>query len=238
MAENRSIFQFKKFQLSHGNPGLKISTEACLFGAIASDYANGTILDIGTGCGLLACMLAQKAEHSKIKAIEIHPDVAILAKENIQNSPFSNQINVINIDLKELQHNTLFDFIICNPPFFSNHLASQNESKQIAIHDDLLSTEQLADAIKNHLKETGKAMVLYPPLIMHHFDFCLKNKNLYINHIINIHPKLNSPILRQIALISSSQTEKTMEKWEIKNEQNEYSEKFKTVLQPYYLIFP
>jgi tRNA1Val (adenine37-N6)-methyltransferase len=238
MAENRSVFAFKEFQLAHGNPGLKISTEACLFGAIASNYASGHVLDIGTGCGLLACMIAQKTPESSIKAIEIHKQVAELAKKNVLNSPYSDQIEIISCDLKVYNPQQTFDFIVCNPPFFSKHLASQNESKQIAIHDDLLSPEQLVKSIKCLLHPAGKAMVLYPTLNMNLLEEYLFKNQLYINYLFHIYSKPNTTILREIAIISPIKMTKEIEEIEVKNEENEYSEKFKKLLQPYYLIFP
>ena len=74
MGGSRSVFTFKQFSLAHGNPGLKISTEACILGAWAHSFAHGKILDIGTGCGLLACMLAQSNPNANIDAIEIHQE--------------------------------------------------------------------------------------------------------------------------------------------------------------------
>ena len=120
MGGNRSVFTFKQFSLAHGNPGLKISTEACILGAWAHKFAKGKILDIGTGCGLMACMLAQGNPEVSIDVIEIHQQVATLALENIKNSPFKNQIQVMNGDIRSLTTNNRYDFIISNPPFFSS----------------------------------------------------------------------------------------------------------------------
>jgi tRNA1Val (adenine37-N6)-methyltransferase len=238
MAENRSIFTFKQFQIAHGDPGLKVNTESCLLGAIAGDYAQGKILDIGTGSGVLACMIAQKAKKSKIVAIEIHPEVAQLAKENFKQSRFSDQIELISIDLHEYNEQTDFDFIVCNPPFFSNHLPNSNISKQIAIHDEHLSPEALAKSLKNLLNKNGKAMVLYPPLNMQIFEQFLNQNKLFIQHEINVYSKPQTPILRKIAVISHKLVEKSLEEIAIKNENNAYSDSFKKLLQPYYLIFP
>lgn len=237
MAENRSIFSFKKFQLAHGDPGLKISTEACLLGAIASNFAKGEILDIGTGSGLLSCMIAQKCPDSNITAIEINTEVAQLAKENFNNFPLSKKLCVVTIDIKDFQPKALFDFIVCNPPFFSNHLANQNKSKHIAIHSDLLAPNDLAHSIQQLLHINGQAMVLYPELNMQIFEKSLNEKQLYINQIIEIQPRPNLPVLRQIALISRAKTDKMITKMMIKNSSNEYSDEFKNLLQPYYLIF-
>jgi tRNA1Val (adenine37-N6)-methyltransferase len=147
-------------------------------------------------------------------------------------------MELIHCDLQNYHPDQAFDFVICNPPFFSNHLASQNNSKQIAIHDDLLSPEQLAKSIKLLLKTSGKAMVLYPVYNMSQFEAFCNHNQLFINHLIHVYSKPNTPILRQIALISNENLPQSTEKIEVKNEQNVYSDKFKKLLQPYYLIFP
>lgn len=237
MGGSRSVFTFKQFSLAHGDPGLKISTEACLLGAWAHKFANGKILDIGTGCGLMACMLAQSNHDVSIDAIEIHPEVAILALENIQNSPFKNQIQVINSDIRSLTTNNRYDFIISNPPFFSNHLPATLEDKQIAIHDDELNFLDLIASIKKLLKPGGKFAVIYPKEVMDKFEKELGKNGLFVHQYLHIFSTPKSKLLRVICLGSTNKEELAIDNLYIKDEKNEYSEAFKLLLYPYYLIF-
>ena len=237
MGGNRSVFTFKQFSLAHGNPGLKISTEACLLGAWAHPFAQGKILDIGTGCGLLACMLAQSNPDANIDAIEIHQDVATIALENVKNSPFKNQIQVINSDIRSLSTNNRYDFIISNPPFFSNHLPTPLEDKQIAIHDDELNFVDLVGSIKNLLKPGGKFAVIYPKEAMEKFEKELEKNDLFVYQYLHVFPTPKSKLLRVICLGSTNKEELAIENLYIKDEKNEYSEAFKLLLYPYYLIF-
>jgi tRNA1Val (adenine37-N6)-methyltransferase len=172
MAESRSIFQFKNFQLAHGNPGLKITTEACLFGAWAQQFASGKVLDIGTGCGLLACMIAQENPNYTLTGLEIQADLAVLARENVVNLPYS--IEIITESIQRFADH--FDFIISNPPFFIYHLANPNASKQIAMHTDHLSPAELAEGISKNLNPDGQFAVLYPPFGMKQFEFEAKKQ--------------------------------------------------------------
>jgi tRNA1Val (adenine37-N6)-methyltransferase len=237
MGGNRSVFTFKEFSLAHGNPGLKISTEACILGAWAHKFAKGKILDIGTGCGLMACMLAQGNHEVSIDAIEIHPEVAILALENIQNSPFKNQIQVMNGDIRSLSTEDRYDFIICNPPFFTNHLPATLEDKQLAIHDDELNFADLIIAIKNLLKPGGKFAVIYPKEVMDKFEKEMGENGLFVHQFLYIFPNPKSKLLRVICLGSTNKEELAIENLYIKDEKNEYTEAFKLLLNPYYLIF-
>ena len=237
MGGNRSVFTFKEFSLAHGNPGLKISTEACILGAWAHKFAKGKILDIGTGCGLMACMLAQGNHEVSIDAIEIHPEVAILALENIQNSPFKNQIQVMNGDIRSLSTEDRYDFIICNPPFFTNHLPATLEDKQLAIHDDELNFADLIIAIKNLLKPVGKFAVIYPKEVMDKFEKEMGENGLFVHQFLYIFPNPKSKLLRVICLGSTNKEKIAIENLYIKDEKNEYTEAFKLLLNPYYLIF-
>jgi tRNA1Val (adenine37-N6)-methyltransferase len=169
MAENRSIFEFKQFSLSHGNPGLKISTEACLFGAWASLKAHGNCLDIGTGCGLLASMLAQANPSCNVKALEIHPGVANVAAKNFNNSPFKERLQAIEANVLTFNSVEKFDFICTNPPFFTNHLAASDEAKHMAIHADHLSPADLAASLDRLLSKEGEFAVLYPADVLAQF---------------------------------------------------------------------
>ena len=237
MGGSRSVFTFKQFSLAHGNPGLKISTEACLLGAWAHSFAHGKILDIGTGCGLMACMLAQSNPDVHIDAIEIHPEVAILAVENVQNSPFKNQIQVMNADIRSISTEDRYDFIICNPPFFSNHLPATIQDKQIAIHDDELNFVDLISSIKKLLKPGGKFAVIYPKEVMDKFENEMGKNGLYVHQFLSIFPNPNLKLLRMICLGSTNKQEIAIENLYIKDEKNEYTEAFKLLLNPYYLIF-
>jgi tRNA1Val (adenine37-N6)-methyltransferase len=237
MGGSRSVFTFKQFSLAHGNPGLKISTEACILGAWAHSFAHGKILDIGTGCGLIPCMLAQSNPDVNIDAIEIHQEVATLALDNIKNSPFKNQIQVINSDIRALSTNNSYDFIISNPPFFSNHLPATLQDKQIAIHDDELNFVDLIASIKKLLKPGGKFAVIYPKEVMDKFENEMDKNGFFVHQLLHVFPTPHSKLLRVICLGSTEKQDKALEKFYIKDENNEYTEAFKLLLNPYYLIF-
>ena len=238
MAENRSLFEFKQFSLFHGNPGLKISTEACLFGAWASLKARGNCLDIGTGCGLLASILAQANPTCSVNALEIHPEVAKLASENFQSGPFQNRLKVIQTDVSEYNPDEKFDFICSNPPFFMNHLAASDEAKHMAIHADHLSPADLAKAIDKLLQETGEFAVLYPADVLVLFEQSLNANGLFIHEKVTIHSNPSSPVLRIMASGSREKSSAKEGRINIKTDQGEYSPEFIELLRPYYIIFP
>jgi len=238
MAENRSTFEFKQFSLHHGNPGLKISTEACLFGAWTSLQARGSCLDIGTGCGLLASMMAQANTECRVKALEIHPKVALIASENFEQSPFKEQLQVIQTDVSNFHTDEKFNFICSNPPFFTNHLPATDPARHMAIHADHLSPADLANSIDRLLAEEGEFAVLYPGDVLALFEKSLENIGLYINEKVNVLSKPDSPVLRVMARGSRKERLNEERSLPIKNEQGDYSPEFIELLRPYYIIFP
>ncbi len=238
MAENRSNFKFKQFSLSHGNPGLKISTEACLFGAWASQKAQGNCLDIGTGCGLLASMLAQANTECSVKALEIHPEVALVASENFEQSPFKERLQAIEANILSFDSEVKFDYICSNPPFFTNHLAASDEAKHMAIHADHLSPTDLAIAIDRLLKKEGEFSVLYPADVLAQFEQSLNARGLFVHEKVSIHSNPSSPVLRVMACGSRKEKQTKERSLPIKTEQGDYSPEFIDLLRPYYIIFP
>ena len=238
MAENRSLFEFKQFSLYHGDPGLKISTEACLFGAWASLQARGLCLDIGTGCGLLASIMAQANSNCSVKALEIHPEVALIASKNFEQSPFKERLQVIQSDISAYHSEVKFDFICSNPPFFTNHLAASDQAKHMAIHADHLSPSDLAAAIDRLLSEEGEFAVLYPADVLALFEKSLQTNDLFIKEKVTIHSNTSSPVLRVMASGSREKSPIKQERINIKTEQGDYSPEFIELLRPYYIIFP
>jgi tRNA1Val (adenine37-N6)-methyltransferase len=233
MAESRSIFQLKQFRLAHGNPGLKITTEACLFGAWAQQFASGTVLDIGTGCGLLACMLAQEKPSCTITGLEIQTDVGVLARENVLNLPYS--IEIITESIQRFAGH--FDFIISNPPFFIDHLANPIASKQIAMHTDHLSPAELAEGIAKNLNPDGQFAVIYPPFGMKQFEIEAKKRGLFINQLVEVKHQKDRETLRVMAVGSRRTGMQKSEMLCIKNPDQSYTAEFIELLKPYYLIF-
>src|SRR5450631_830225 len=120
-----SYFRFKQFVIQQDRSTMKVCTDSCVLGAWTALQLGQvkTILDIGTGTGLLALMLAQKSE-GLIDAVESDPESAGQARENIGQSSWSDRIRVVEKDARDYLNETHYDFIITNPPFFESDLRS------------------------------------------------------------------------------------------------------------------
>ena len=149
-------FRFRKFEVEDSLSSMRVGTDSMMLGAWAFPGDEGRILDIGTGCGVLALMMAQKS-NGNIDAIDIDEPSVGQARENILNSPWFHRINPVWGNIITFSKETLdrYGFIISNPPFFYHSLKSPEVRKNQARHDTSLSHEALIDAVCLLLKEDG-----------------------------------------------------------------------------------
>lgn len=155
-------FNFKQFSIQQQDCAMKVGTDGVLLGAWVNTDNVKTVLDIGTGTGLLALMIAQRTNNAIINAIEIESQAARQAEENILRSPWASNIKVHHCSLADYQSQSLYDLIVCNPPFFLNSLESEDRQRNLARHQSELSDEALiAFALKN-LSDSGRLAVILP----------------------------------------------------------------------------
>lgn len=155
-------FTFKQFHIEQDQCAMKVGTDGVLLGS----WANGGehILDIGTGTGLLALMMAQRFEKSLIDAIEIEENAYQQAVQNVAKSVFKSKINIIHSSLKNFAKSNInqYDSIICNPPYFVNSLKNNKKSKTIARHNDTLPFNELISLAYKLLKTEGTLSLVLP----------------------------------------------------------------------------
>lgn len=157
-----SWFQFQQFRIEQDRCGMKISTDAVLLGALAKHPSPGAILDIGTGTGVIALMLAQRFENSQVSAVELDPDAAGQALENFQNSPFSSRLSLWEGKFQEFHSDGLFDLIVSNPPYFTDHLRPKDQQRKLALHTDDLTFQELVEGVDQLLALEGQFWVILP----------------------------------------------------------------------------
>jgi tRNA1Val (adenine37-N6)-methyltransferase len=156
-------FHFKQFTIYHDRCAMKVGTDGVLLGAWVDLSNVQRALDIGTGSGLIAMMMAQRAEAS-IDAIEIDPEAADQARSNVQNGPWPTRIHVHQTSLQSFVESidTTYDLLISNPPFFRASTRPHQARRGQARHDDSLPPDDLLHAAEKCLHETGSLAVIYP----------------------------------------------------------------------------
>lgn len=159
------MFQFKQFSVDQTNCAMKINTDGVLLGATASAENPKTILDIGTGTGVMALMLAQRFPNAQIDAVEIDPSSAQTAEQNFKNSKFANQLNLYLISIHDYwlqKQHPQYDLIVSNPPFYLDTLTSPKENKTLAKHASLDFFENLMKSVPDFLGPNGSFWLILP----------------------------------------------------------------------------
>ena len=141
---------------------MKVGTDSVMLGAWAEITHSATILDIGTGTGILALIAAQRNPSADITAVEIDPSAASQAGFNISRSPWSDRIHIVNTDIRSFNCPDRYDAIICNPPYFTKSLHSPDSAKNVARHDDTLGPDELLTAAERFLSADGELHLILP----------------------------------------------------------------------------
>ena len=162
IAMSNAYFQFKQFTVWHERCAMKVGTDGVLAGALAPVGNYQHILDVGTGSGLIALMLAQRCLEAQLTAIEIDDEAAVQAEENFANSPWKERIHLVHGDFNEFAPDTKFDLIISNPPYFTDALKAPDHQRTLARHNETLNYHQLFLHARQLLQPTGVCCIIIP----------------------------------------------------------------------------
>ena len=194
-------FSFKQFTVWHDKCAMKVGTDGVLLGAWTDVSNANSVLDIGTGTGLVALMIAQRC-NADIFAIEIDNNAVTQATDNKNRSPWSKRISIIQGDFKTFESNTKFDVIVSNPPYFSNSLLPPDIKRSTARHTNELSYYELIEGAAELLSPRGKFSLIIPADVVDKIIGIAANFDLYPIRQTNILPKQDS--LPKRVLISLS----------------------------------
>ena len=180
--KKRKPFYFQKFKIEQTPDVFAVGTDGVLLGALCRCENASSILEIGTGTGLISLMMAQRNITAKIHAVDIDPRAVDLAQLNFKNSPFTDRLTVTQGDINALTLHEKKACIVCNPPFFE---VNDSEKHTLARQQVTLTYPQLIHFAQNHLTETGLLSVIIPHQDTEKFITTCTEKALYL--IRNIH---------------------------------------------------
>ena len=231
-----SYFRFKQFTIQQDKSTMKVCTDSCILGAWSVKHSEGAkkILDVGAGTGLLSLMLAQKSE-SLIDSIELDPESASQALENITASSWSARIRLLEGNVLHYPLPADYDFIISNPPFFESDLRSPVEKKNKAKHNETLTLDELIVFIRNHLKITGTFSVLLPYHRSDYFEKLATTNGFFLSEKLTVRQTPMHQPFRSICLFGFKKPEKIdLKELVIKNEKGKYTREFVDLMSDYY----
>ena len=239
-----NYFQFKQFRIEQGQTAMKVCTDSCIFGAYVQPKPQvQTVLDIGTGTGLLSLMLAQRLckdspSEVQIDAVEIEAAAYAQACQNVAASPWADRVRVHHQAIQAyVQSSTqTYDLIITNPPFFENHLKTQRKAQNQALHSESLSFDDLLAAIDQLLAPEGTLAVLLPVYQMTQFTEKARAIGLHLTQSLRIHNHPNKLDFRTIAYFERSLPQHPSEQaLFIRDAHQQYTPGFIKLLKDYYL---
>ena len=155
-------FAFKQFTVRHDRCAMKVGTDGVLLGAWTDLSHSRRILDIGTGTGLIALMLAQRCMDARITAIDLDSAAVEQAQENIQASPWKDRIEALQQDICTYHPNRTFDTIVSNPPYFIDSLKCPDGQRSTARHTDTLDADRLIGKVSDLLTSGGRFSIILP----------------------------------------------------------------------------
>ncbi len=234
------IFRFKQFSVDQSGCAMKINTDGVLLGALAQGENPQSILDIGTGTGVIALMLAQRFTDAQIDAVEIDAAAAETAGNNFKNSSFTDHLTVSPIGFEnyfEGHPEKKYDLIISNPPFHINSLESPLAKKTLAKHADGDFFDVLVKHIAEHLTENGLCWLVLPLETSALVKTLAQQYQLHLQKVISIHSFEESLPHREIVCFGLKKLETINEQFVIYNEPKVYSKIYEDTLKDFFTIF-
>jgi tRNA1Val (adenine37-N6)-methyltransferase len=232
-------FVFKQFKIVQDKCAMKVGTDAVLLGSWVNTANANSILDVGTGTGIIALMLAQRS-NAEIHAIDIDNNAFVQATENVNACKWKEHIHVHHISLQQfaLEHTEKFDLIVSNPPYFVDSSKASEESRSNARHTDQLPYDDLLRGVLHLLAPQGKFYVILPTKESEQFRDLAEEHKLFLTKLTRVVTRTDKPEKRW--LMRFEFTRKTFSEDSIiieEDERHSYTDAYKELTKDYYLGF-
>ncbi|MEG1581295.1 MAG: methyltransferase [Bacteroidaceae bacterium] len=230
-----TYFEFKQFRVNHDQTAMKVGTDGVLLGAWAQHDTPKNILDIGTGSGLVAIMLAQRYE-ARILGIDIDTDACLQASKNAKQSPWSERLYIEQADVLTFNPHLTFDLIVCNPPFYENALCSPNQKRTIARCAHVLPFDKLIKKTTALLSQNGTFCVILPCAAVQNFVHLCWINNLHLSRCTHVHTKVGKTAKRSLLSFRTTHiTTPILHELLLTGSDHKPTEEYKNLTQDYYL---
>ena len=235
-----NYFQFKQFRVVHEHSAMKVGVDAVILGAWAPVEDAKRILDIGTGTGLIALMMAQRTHAALIDAVEIEPEAFRESLFNIEQSPWSDRMTVACCSFQQWAETTYlkYDLIVSNPPFFGNGVKASLANRAQARHSDQLPLRELISGITRLLNKNGRAALILSAENLAELERLVAINNLFISRLCQVKPNPQKPLFRILVEITDSPCTLQEEQLMIEFEDHfDYTPEYRHLTKDFYLKF-
>lgn len=231
-------FKFKEFSINQDQCAMKIGTDSVLLGAWTSlEKRPFSILDIGSGTGVLALMLAQRSLAELIDAVEIDDNTYEQCVENFEQSPWSDRLFCYHASLEEFtdEIEDKYDLIISNPPFYSEDYKSENNQRDLARFVDAMPFEHLLESVSKLLAEDGVFSVIIPFKEETSFIALASQMNLFVNKKLHLKGTPTSDIKRSLLEFSFHESDIKSNELIIETARHQYTQDYINLTKDFYL---
>jgi tRNA1Val (adenine37-N6)-methyltransferase len=229
-------FKFKQFSLRHDRSTMKVGTDGVLLGAWAGTGDAKKILDIGTGSGLIALMLAQRTMPGvSIDALEIEQHAFEQAQENTVRSPWRDKVKVFHIAIQDFNTTEKYDLIVSNPPYFQNSQRPPDEKRLQARHTTSLTYPELLSSVRRLINAKGKFNVILPHTEGLQFIDFARPYNLHCTRQWSFRTRKEKPIERWLLEFSVHEAFKEDGEIILYSTHDEWSEGYKKLTKDFYI---
>lgn len=234
LAMPNPYFQFKQFTVWHDKCAMKVGTDGVLLGAWADVFEVGSVLDIGTGTGLVALMMAQRCG-AYITAVEVDASAAEQARENISRSPWQDRIEVVQEDFRNFHPVKKFDLIVSNPPYFVGSLQCPDEQRTIARHAGNLTYWDLVGKASKLLSENGRFSLIIPTEAIESIQSFASRNGLHLQRKTYVITKPDTLPKRALLTFGSRQTGNKEDELLVELARHQYSKEYIELTKEFYL---
>ncbi|AUS05433.1 tRNA1(Val) (adenine(37)-N6)-methyltransferase [Pseudotamlana carrageenivorans] len=235
---SKKPFLFKQFKVQQDQCAMKIGTDAVLLGAWASlEKHPFSILDIGSGTGVLALMLAQRSAAEIIDALEIDDKTYEQCVDNFEQSHWGDRLFCYHASLEEFvdEIEDQYDLIVCNPPFYSEDYKTNNISRDLARFQEALPFDHLVQSVSKLLSDTGVFTVVIPYKEEARFIALASEVNLFLNRSLHVKGSPTSEVKRCLLEFSFRESDIKNETLIIENQRHDYTEDYINLTKDFYL---
>lgn len=233
----KNIFRFKQFEVDQSHCAMKINTDGVLLGAMVQHQNPKRILDIGTGTGVIALMLAQRFPEAQVHAVEIDEQASTTARRNFQNSVFNQRLINNNVSIEQYNNPEKFDLIVANPPFFVNDYKNAEPKKEIARHAGRTFFAELVKKVNELLSDNGCFWFVLP---IKQSDFLVakgEDYGLFLQKVIKLRSDNTKPEFRRIICLGREKSEMVEGDFIIYESEKKYTKAYEVLLKDFFLAY-
>jgi len=229
------IFRFKQFGVLNDKTAMKVGTDGVLLGAWCDVAGARRVLDVGTGCGLIALMVAQRNQGAAVTAIDIDDEAVGEARINIARSPWSDRVEALRVDFNDFAAQEPYDLIVSNPPFFTEDVMAPDQSRNVARHSVSLTMEQLIGNSKPLLAHGGRLAFIAPAQQELSIRSCVLKAAMSISRLARVVPVEGAAPKRLLCELVASAARAVEEQIVIKLADGSYSQQYVALTRDFYL---